>query len=294
MERIQAALKKARETRSGQQQHENKPVPVSPVENRDTREDRVSEALVLSSDMALADREEAWKSIPAFTPSEKVLDRNRLIAHRASAASVPYDVMRTKLLHKMRKNKWTRVAITSPSARAGKTMTCLNLAFSLSRQSDVFSMLLELDMRRPAMARSIGLKDDCQFSRALSGDASPEKHMRRYGRNLILGANQTPARNPAELLQGARAAHVIDELEAQYRPDIIILDTPPMFAGDDTMAFLDQVDCALLIAEAEKTTIEEVDKCEQELASRTNVLGVILNKCRYLDRHEEYGKEYGY
>ena len=87
---------------------------------------------------------------------------------------------------------------------------------------------------------------------------------------------------------------MVDEIEAQFRPDIMIFDTPPLFAGDDTMAFLDQVDCALLIAEAEKSTIEDIDKCEQELAARTNVLGVVLNKCRYLSRHEEYGKEYGY
>ncbi len=294
MERIQAALKKARETRSGLDQP-NAKHPVSATDDmRDARAARDPDALLLSPDMALGDREELWKTIPAINPSEKVLDRHRLIAHMASPASVPYDVMRTKLLHKMRQNKWTRVAITSPSARAGKTMTSLNLAFSLSRQSDVFSMLLELDMRQPALARSIGLKDACQFSRVLRGEEEPEAHMRRYGRNLLLGANQTPARNPAELLQGARAAHVIDNLEANYRPDIIILDTPPMFAGDDTIAFLDQVDCVLLIAEAERSTIEEVDKCEQELAARTNVLGVVLNKCRYLDRHEEYGKEYGY
>ena len=46
----------------------------------------------------------------------------------------------------------------------------------------------------------------------------------------------------------------------------------------------------LLIAAAEKTTIKEIDACERELSSQTNVMGVVLNKCRYMG--EDYG--YGY
>ncbi|MCZ0811233.1 MAG: CpsD/CapB family tyrosine-protein kinase [Pseudomonadota bacterium] len=288
MERIQAALKKARESRTEQGREK----PDTQVKSRG--DSKNNDTLILHEDMALGDRDETWKAIKSFQPSERLLNRNRIISFRACPESVPYDVMRTKLLQKMRSKNWTRIAITSPTAGAGKTMTCINLAFSLSRQSDIHSMLLELDMRRPSMARMLGLKGSCQLARALAGDEAPEKHMRRYGKNLIFGSNRAPERNPAELLQGSRSAHVVDEIEAQFRPDIMIFDTPPLFAGDDTMAFLDQVDCALLIAEAEKSTIEDIDKSEQELAARTNVLGVVLNKCRYLSRHEEYGKEYGY
>ena len=59
---------------------------------------------------------------------------------------------------------------------------------------------------------------------------------------------------------------------------------PPMLMSDDAMAFLPHVDCVLLVAAAEKSRLDEVDKCEQELAEQTNVLGVVLNKCRYTRR----------
>jgi capsular exopolysaccharide synthesis family protein len=186
------------------------------------------------------------------------------------------------------------MAITSPNAGAGKTMTCVNLAFSLARQPEQRTMLIEMDLRRPSMAQVLGVQGAQQFSDALSGRTPTEEHMVRYGENLAFALNQTVARNPAELLQGAGAAQVIDNLEDRYQPDIMIFDLPPIFAGDDTMAFMDQVDCVMLIAEAEKTTIDEIDKCEQELAARTNVLGVMLNKCRYLGSHEGYGNQYGY
>lgn len=289
MERIQAALKKAREART-----ESSGKKETPLQSVEARQEEETAPLVLTDEMALENRDEVWKSVKSFQPVDRVLERNRVIASRASNTSVPFDVMRTKLLQEMRRKNWTRVAITSPTAGAGKTVVATNLAFSIARQSDVRVMLLELDMRRPTLAKLIELKEDCQFSRALAGEEDPVQHLRRFGRNVIFGTNKSVARNPAELLQASVAAQVVDEIEAKFRPDVMIFDTPPLHAGDDTMAFLDQVDCALLIAEAEKSTIEEIDKSEQELSSRTNVLGVTLNKCRYLSRHEEYGKEYGY
>ncbi|WP_299850480.1 CpsD/CapB family tyrosine-protein kinase [uncultured Roseovarius sp.] len=286
MERIQSALRKARQAR---QEQSGKPAgkaedSVAGTQGMDT--------YVLPKNMSVSDREEIWKSIESFNPKEKQLLANRIVAFRSSHDSVPYDVMRTKMLHQMRANKWTRVAIVSPSQGAGKTLTSVNLAFSLARQTNFYTILLELDMRRPSVAKTIKLTDECQFSRVLSGENPADEHLRRYGKNLIFGSNSTTVRNPAELLQGTNAGKVVDGIEERFKPDIMIFDTPPVFAGDDTLAFLDQVDCVLLVAEAEKSTIDEIDKCEQELAARTNVLGVILNKCRYLGKHEEYGKEY--
>jgi hypothetical protein len=54
-----------------------------------------------------------------------------------------------------------------------------------------------------------------------------------------------------------------------------------MLVSDDAMAFVGQVDAVLLIAAAETTSIRQIEACERDLASLTNVMGVILNKCRY-------------
>jgi Mrp family chromosome partitioning ATPase len=56
-----------------------------------------------------------------------------------------------------------------------------------------------------------------------------------------------------------------------------------MLDSDDAMGFLDQVDCVLLVAAAGQTSLREIDVCEQDLSAQTNVLGVVLNKCRYMD-----------
>ncbi|MEP2031309.1 MAG: CpsD/CapB family tyrosine-protein kinase [Paracoccaceae bacterium] len=284
MERIQTAIDKARKARTLQQGGTAAVLPTK----------KAKDALPLPKEVPRHDDADGWSALTRFDPKQKFLEQKRIVAYQSGREALPFDVLRTRLLHEMRANKWRRVAITSPNAGAGKTMTCVNLAFSLARQQDHRTMLIEMDMRRPSMAGVLGVKGTQQFSDALSGRSPVEDHMVRYGQNLAFALNQTTARNPAELLQGAAAAQVIDNIDANYQPDIMIFDLPPVFASDDAMGFMDQVDCALLIGEAEKTTIDEIDKCEQELAARTNVLGVILNKCRYLGSHEGDGNQYGY
>ena len=79
-------------------------------------------------------------------------------------------------------------------------------------------------------------------------------------------------------------------LHKSLKPDVVLVDMPPMLATDDVMAFLPNVDAMLLIAAAGSSTIKEVDDCERELAEHSNVMGVILNKCKYVP--ENYGYTY--
>jgi len=229
-----------------------------------------------------------WSSLPEFEISAEIFDKSHIVAHKAGPAAIPFDLMRSSMVHKLQTNGWTRVAITSPDAGCGKTTVTLNLAFSLARMSDLRVMVLELDLRRPMISRSLGLDRNQQLSAVLQGTMSPETQLLRLGPRLALGCNSAPADSPAELLSSVGAANVVDAIEASYRPDIILFDMPPLTAGDDTFAFLDQVDCALMIAAAEETSINLIDQCGKELADRTQVLGVILNKCRLTDRNNIY------
>lgn len=275
MERISAAIDKARKER----QAAGKP-----------GDDSLRQVSGLTPDRDGATLSEAWQALPSFDVQPKVLTRSRILTYQAGPQATPFDVMRTKLLHEMRSNEWRRVAITSPSNECGKSTICLNLAFSLSRQSDLRVMVIELDLRRPSIVRMMRLNGDMNFASVLAGEAPAVEHIRRYGSNLALATSHvTP--NSAELLQGVTAAHVIDQIEARYRPDVILFDMPPMLVADDTMAFIDQVDATLLIAAAESSTLDEISRCKQDLEVQTNLIGVVLNKCRYLDNAGSY--DYG-
>jgi Mrp family chromosome partitioning ATPase len=262
MERIREAIEKARQERqSAGPQHQNQNATAVP-------------------NPATAAATDDWISLPQFEVKPKWLKRNRIMTLEASPQATPFDVMRTKLLHEMRSNSWRRVAFTSPGTECGKSTVVLNLAFSLARQSDLRVMVIELDFRTPSIARMLRLGDDTNFAKVLSGNAQPRDHIKRYKAGLAVAASKdTP--NSAELLHGTKAAHVIDAIEAQYQPDIMLFDMPPVLIADDTMAFIDQVDATLLVGAAEASTIDDIGRCKQELEARTNLLGVVLNKCRY-------------
>jgi Mrp family chromosome partitioning ATPase len=232
---------------------------------------------------------EAWGELQVFDLDPAVLAKNRIPAFERNQLSTPLDMLRTKVTQMMRDNGWSRLAITSPNASCGKTTLSLSLAFSLARQAEQRVAVIEMDMRRPNIAASLGIpRGRTQFATALEGLAPVKDHLLRVTDNMLVGANSASARNPSELLQSDTMRAALDAVEQDYQPTVTIFDMPPMLVSDDMMGFADSVDCALLVAAAESTSIDEVDSCERELSERTNVLGVVLNKCRYM------GKEYGY
>ena len=230
-----------------------------------------------------------WADLPEFQISAQMFDTNHIVAHRADPAATAFDMMRSTLLHNLQNHGWTRVAVTSPDAGCGKTTVTLNLAFSLARMTDRQVMVLELDFHRPGMLRALGLDRSLRFSEVLTETQAPESQLIRCGTNLAFGLSSTPVQSPAELLSSVRAADVVNRIEAAYQPDVILFDMPPMSAGDATLAFLDQVDCALMVAAAEETSTSMIDQCGKDLAKRTQVLGVVLNKCRMVDPNDMYG-----
>lgn len=307
MEKIQAALAKARATRAGETPAApplraganpvaGLPGSLPPAATPAAAPAAAATATFLADMPAPAPaRDEeaitaAWAALPGFAVQARRLERAHVVTFAGGSDAVSFDALRTRLLQQMRAQGWRRVAITSPGAGCGKTTLALNLAFSLARQPEVRTLLAEMDLRRPSMTRVLATPPDrASLAQVLAGERSFEDCALRLGQNLMLAANGTPARDAAELLASAAAAQALTRIEETYAPDIVIFDMPPMLVIDDMMAFAGQVDCVLLVAAAEASTVKEVDTCERELAAQTNVLGVVLNKCRYIDRGTGYG-----
>lgn len=275
MEKLQAALEKAREKRVSAVGQPGDPT-------RRTRS---------GADAATA----AWNQIPRLEFEQRRLVKKRLVALRGGGEATPYDVLRTKVLQMMTANKWKRLLITSPAPGSGKTTTSANLAISLARQIDLRVVLMDLDMRRPALAKLIGYRHDSGADAVLSGETTFGEQARRMGENLAVSMNYASTKDPSDLFLRSQTSDIMDQIEAEYRPDLMLFDMPPMLVNDDTSAFCGNVDCALIIAEAGVSTIAQVDTCEKELADQTNILGVVLNKCRFQsDGYGYYYYNYGY
>lgn len=277
MEKLQAALEKAREQRAAEMGG------LRPSKSRRAR------------DAGVADQEltALWQQIPEMELHKTRLQKCKLVFAEAGRLATPFDMLRTKVLQITSANGWKRIAVTSPSPGCGKTTTSANLAISLGRQQDLRVMLFDMDMRRPALAKTLMQKGLHNTFDVLERRIPLEQQAQRIGNNLIVSMNFNAMRDPADLFLRQRTGDIIDELEATYKPDIMVFDMPPMLINDDTSAFLKHVDTSLIVVEAGVSTIEQVDLCEKELAVQTNVLGMILNKCRFQSDGYGYYSNYG-
>jgi Mrp family chromosome partitioning ATPase len=233
-----------------------------------------------------------WQALAEVRPDPRRLERAHIVAAAGGREATAFDVMRTRMLQQMRANNWRRIAIVSPLPACGKSTVALNLAFSLVRQPGLRCILAEVDLRRPTLTGMTGLTDQTTghmaFPHVLDGTAPFAAEARRVGQNLALSFSFRPARNPSERLQAPTVGPALQAITDDYAPDVMLFDTSPLMVADDTMAFLGHVDAALLIAAAEATTIKQIDQCEREIAAQTNVMGVVLNKCRYMGDDQGY------
>ncbi|MDT8329024.1 MAG: CpsD/CapB family tyrosine-protein kinase [Roseovarius sp.] len=221
-----------------------------------------------------------------MTLDAKHLARNRLIsATREDPAHVAFDVLRTKLLAALRANGWHRVAITSPTPDCGKSFVAANLAISLSRQASVHTVLMDLDLRRPSLARVFGLSAPGPMASFLTGDTPLEQQFTRpgdnalnIGENLAFGLNNRVETYAAELLQSPRTGEVLDNLYARLRPDVVLFDMPPALYHDDVLAFRPQFDGVLLVIGGGRSTAQEVRDVKRRFGADTPLLGVVMNR----------------
>ena len=233
--------------------------------------------------------DEEWNKLQQLTLSPAKLNQHRLVSYNKShPAHLGFDMLRTRLLNIMRTNGWNQLAITSPTKHCGKSVVSLNLALSLGHQNDLRSMYFDMDLRSPAAAINLDVRERLSVADWLEGSADPSDYLRRASPNLAFGLNSEPVPAPAELLHHENTKRSIDSTLNRYRPNVVIFDLPPVLVSDDVLAFLPHVDCLLMVVATGITTPKQIREAEAVVADQTNFLGVMLNKSKEKTNHGYY------
>lgn len=271
VERLKVAIEKARTSRTGGAAWDMSPKSPSPARAATGRTVNGAPAENLAGN--------PWIALDEIALDQRTLLRERIITRdKSNPTHVVFDALRTRMLKALRDNRWSRVAITSPTKGCGKTTVSINLAFSLARQVETRCMLLDFDLRLPQLAQRLGQREEYAIEPYLAGEMTAASYLRRIGPNLAVGLNSRPIVNSAELLQSQRTTAALSATWEAFRPHVALFDTPPMLTNDDVLAFLPNVDGVFLVVGGGQTTADEIRECERLMAGNTNFLGVILNK----------------
>ena len=228
----------------------------------------------------------------AYKLDRALLQDMRIIAYDGTDRRTGhYDMLRTQVLQILQSASVKTIAVTSPRAECGKTVTSINLAFSIARQREQSVMLVDLDLRKPAIARYLGIRPRHDVMDVLEGrlpavDASIFPDLGQTRLSILTAAR--PVSQSAETVASHEMKRLTEALAKDEAFTVVVYDLPPMLSTDDFLAFLPQVDCAMLVASVGETTEEEVKECER-LIGEDKFLGCVLNKAAVADADYGYG-----
>ena len=197
----------------------------------------------------------------------------------SSFAAEQYQGLRLTIERIGRARNAQTIAVTSPAAGEGKTMTAINLAGALARGSDARVLLVDADMRRPAVARQLGLTDAEPQGLAdviARDDLAIETVARKIEPfNLwVLRAGQLQG-SIHQILRSPRLDLFLTEARAKF--DYVVIDTPPLLPVFDSTLLARAVDGVLMVVAANQTPRKLLGEA-LNLLDASKVLGIVFNR----------------
>jgi capsular exopolysaccharide synthesis family protein len=181
--------------------------------------------------------------------------------------------------------------VTSPAPGDGKTLTSINLAWSLA-QGGFSTCLVDLDFRAPGVTRTLELSmDDGGVEEVLTGKKSLSQALFQIGDRPfhVLGIRER-VEEPSHLYATALLQPLLSVLRTSYR--WVILDLSPAVPMSDVSDVLPQADGALMVVRSGKSQKSFLPPLLEILGRK--LWGVVLNDTPVLGSayYGSYGKHY--
>lgn len=209
------------------------------------------------------------------------MERNRLLTD-GSAQHIrdAFNVLRAKLLYDTRKESFNSIMVTSPRRREGKTIVATNLAMAIARDARQTALLVDTNLRWPAVAQNLGVCRDQQsgLEDYLLGKMElPELMVNPGIDKLVLLPTCQATSESADLISSPRMQDMVRECKNRYPDRYVIFDCPHVLDMPDALVFSTYVDGVILVVEEGKTSQSDV-RAAINMLGEANILGVVLNK----------------
>lgn len=185
------------------------------------------------------------------------------------------------------------VSVTSSVPGEGKSTFSINWALNLAKSKR--TLLIEADVRRPTVLKSLGMKDvRGGLSDVVAGDLTLEEaivDVDGSSLRVLSAGRQVP--DPIDLLSSNRFAGLVNELHSQY--EMIILDCPPVQMVSDALVIGRLGTGLVYLVKADDTPVAMARIGLKRITDAgIKILGVVLNQHDYKKAERYYGETYGY
>ncbi len=184
------------------------------------------------------------------------------------------------------------IGVTSACPHDGKSSVSINLSYTLAKSGSSV-LLIDADMRCPAISKYLKLRSTKGLSDILATDMEPVYHENVLVDGMdVLGSGWIPP-NPSELLTSNAMGEFLSQMEEKY--DYIILDLPPVLAVTDAVAVSKYLDGAIMVVRHALTRKRDFVKAIRDLEiSEIKILGFVYNAYKSgWGSNKEYRYRYG-
>ncbi|WP_082971775.1 XrtA-associated tyrosine autokinase [Rheinheimera sp. SA_1] len=186
------------------------------------------------------------------------------------------------------------ILVSSSRPGEGKTFTSVNLALSIALEQDKTVLLVDADVLRPNVSRTLEISTPLGLTDYLSStdiDVADIIYSTNVERLKLITAGK-PHHLSTELLASDKMIELVNEFASRYPDRIVIFDAPPLLGVNETAVLAAMCGQAVVVLEENKTKLNELDKA-LSLLPKELAVGFVINKA-YYSRDKGYGYGYGY
>lgn len=201
----------------------------------------------------------------------------RLVVHQdAEPVAVEQYRRLAGVLHQAQVDSGIKVVmVASAQAAEGKTLTAANLALTLSESYRRRVLLIDADLRRPALSRLFQLPNRSGLTENLRSSGDRPLNITNLSESLALIPGGSADSDPMAGLTSGRMQQILAQASESF--DWVILDTPPVALLSDTHLLSAMVDAAVLVINAGATPFSLIQRAIETLG-REKIIGVVLNR----------------
>lgn len=182
--------------------------------------------------------------------------------------------------------------VTSARPSEGKTFTAVNLAMSIAAEQDKRVLLVDADVLKPNVLKTLGLNERAGLIEYLLGEVS-ELGKVMYSTNIdkltIIPAGRSHHLS-TELLASKVMHDTINEFSNRYPDRVVIIDTPPIIGINESAILANFAGQAVVVVEEGKSKLLDLQRSVERLNPEM-AIGFVVNKSLNVSESVGY---YGY